>query len=149
MYLKANDKMLFEEWRQENFFSNLSDSAAKSLNLFENLLVWSRCQLGELSFYPRIFILKGSISSVIDLLKGVALDKGITIVEELSPNLNVYADQRMIEVVLRNLISNAIKFTNVNGQLNINVSMEKEFAKVVIIDNGLGMTKEKVESILI
>gem|GEM_PF-1645966 len=147
MNLIAYDKIMYEEWKQENFFSTLSDSAANSMHLLENLLEWSKSQLGELSFFARNFNLLESIRTVIDLLKGVATQKRITIVEELNYNPDVYADKRMIEVILRNLISNAIKFTNEDGHLTIRVSTEDKFAKVVIIDNGLGMSIEKMNSL--
>ena len=147
MNLLSYDKLMFEEWKQKNFFSTLSDSVANTMHLLENLLEWSKSQLGESSFLPRNFILLKSIRTVINLLKGVALEKRITIVEELSYNPYVCADKRMIEVILRNLVSNAIKFTNEDGKLNIKVIMEKEFAEIVIIDNGIGMSREKIETL--
>lgn len=147
MNLISYDKLMYEEWQQENYFSKLSDSAANTMHLLENLLDWSKSQLGELSFFPRNFILLDSIRNVLNLLKEVAAGKKIKIVEELSYNPYVYADKRMIEVILRNLISNAIKFTNEDGKLNIKVSMEKEFAKITIFDNGIGMLPDKVKTI--
>jgi len=147
MNLIAYDKLVYEEWKKENFFSNLSNSAENTMHLLENLLEWSKIQLGESSFYPKKFILLNSIRPAINLLKEVAAEKRINIVEELNYNPNVYADQRMIEVVLRNLISNALKFTNENGQINIIVSIENGFTKVVIRDNGLGMSPAKTETL--
>lgn len=147
MNLIAYDKLVYEEWKKENFFSNLSNSAENTMHLLENLLEWSKIQLGESSFYPKNFILLNSIRPAINLLKEVAAGKRINIVEELNYNPNVYANQRMIEVILRNLISNALKFTNENGQINIRVNMENGFAKVVISDNGLGMSPGKTETL--
>ena len=147
MNLMAYDKLTYEEWQKDNYFSKLSDSATNSMHLLENLLEWSKSQLGELSFFPRSFILLESIRNVINLLKDVAAEKKIDIVEELRYNPYVYADKRMIEVILRNLISNAIKFTNEDGELNIKVSIDKEFAKITIIDNGIGMPPEKVKTL--
>lgn len=147
MNLIAYDKLIYEEWKQENFFGNLSDSAENSMHLLENLLEWSKSQLGELSFCPRNFILMEAIRPVINLLKGVAAGKKIAIVEEIKYNPCIYADQRMIEVILRNLVSNAIKFTYQDGKLNIKVSKDKEFVKIIISDNGLGMPKEKIETL--
>lgn len=89
MNLIAYDQVTFEEFRKKSFFSNLSDSAVKSIQLLENLLEWSKCQLGELSFYPINIYLNEVISSVIDLLKGVAVEKRINIVEELGQSLYV------------------------------------------------------------
>lgn len=103
MNLIAYDKLIYEEWKKENFFSNLSDSAANTMHLLENLLEWSKSQLGEFSFFQRNFSLLESIRPAIDLLKGIAATKSITIIEELKYNPYVYADKRMIEVVLRNL----------------------------------------------
>ena len=147
MNLIAYDKLIYEEWQQENYFSKLSDSAANTMHLLENLLDWSKSQLGELSFFPKSYILLESMRSVIELLKGAAVEKKIIIVEELNCNPNVYGDRRMIEVILRNLISNAIKFTNEGGKINVKVSMEEEFAKIMITDNGLGMSPEKIETL--
>jgi len=147
MNLLAYDKMLYEEWQQENFFSTLSDSATSTMHLLENLLEWSKIQLGEFSFFARDFNLIDSIRSAMGLFKSVAAQKRITIVEELNYNPCVYADKRMIEVILRNLLSNAIKFTNENGHLTIIVSEDDKFAKIVIIDNGLGMSTEKMNTL--
>jgi len=143
----AYDKLTYEEFQQDNFFSNLTDSAANSMHLLENLLDWSKIQLGELPFFPKNFILLESIRTVIDLLKGVAAKKRISIVEELEHNPHVYADQRMIEVILRNIISNSIKFTNDDGKLIIKIDIAKDSAKVVVIDNGVGMIKEKIATL--
>ena len=69
MNLISYDKLMYEEWQQENYFSKLSDSAANTMHLLENLLDWSKSQLGELSFFPRNFILLDSIRNVLNLLK--------------------------------------------------------------------------------
>jgi len=147
MNLIASDKLIYEEWKQENFFDTISDSAANSMHLLENLLDWSKIQLGESSFFPKDFNLLQSIRPTIALLKGVAAKKRISIVEKLSSNPYVYADKRMIEVILRNLVSNSIKFTNEDGHITIKVSVDKGFAKIVIIDNGIGMSREKMETL--
>lgn len=84
MNLLAYDQLVFEEYKQKNFFSHLSDSASNTILLLENLLEWSKCQLGELSFFPKTFLLMESIRPVINLLKGVALEKKIVIVEEIN-----------------------------------------------------------------
>ena len=147
MNLIACDNLIYEEWKKENFFSNLSDSAANIMHLLENLLEWSKSQLGESSFFPRNFILLKSIRPAIDLLKGVAVGKSITIIENLNYDPYVYADQRMIEVIIRNLISNALKFTNKGGHINIEVNIQNGFAKLVILDNGLGISPEKLTTL--
>lgn len=145
--LIATNKFIYEELKEENFFIKLKDSAANTMLLLENLLEWSKSERGELSFFPTVFILQESIQTVINLLKGVAANKRINIVEEINNITYVYADKRMIEVILRNILSNAIKFTNEDGKVNVEACVYKEFAKITIIDNGIGMSEEKLKTI--
>jgi len=147
MNLITYDLMEFEEFKQKKIFDHLSESASNTILLLENLLEWSKSQLGESTFTPKDFILMESIRPVINLFKEVALEKKITIIEEININPCVYGDQRIIEVILRNLISNAIKFSNEHGNLIIKVSIENKFAKIVVLDDGLGMSKEKVDTL--
>jgi len=139
--------MEFEEFKQKKIFDYLSESASNTILLLGNLLEWSKSQLGESTFTPKNFILMESIRPVINLFKEVALEKKITIIEEININPYICGDQRIIEVILRNLISNAIKFSNEHGNLIIKVSIENEFAKIVVLDDGLGMSKEKVDTL--
>ena len=100
-----------------------------------------------MSYFPSNFTLLEPIQSATNLLKEVAADKRIKIVQKLNHNPYVYADQRMVGVILRNLVSNAVKFTNEGGEVTIQVSIEEQFAKITVIDNGVGISEDKANNL--
>lgn len=145
--LISEDRNLLYELVEVGFFKRLSDSAGHTMFLLENLLEWSKIQLGEQSFKPMSYPLKQLIEVVLDTLRPVALQKDIRIIEDQIENVIALADIRMIEVVIRNLLSNAIKFTNEQGEIHIAVSKEQTFIRVTIVDNGVGMSDEKIKTL--
>lgn len=117
--------------------------------LLESLLEWSQYETGRMEYQPSCYIISDSIFNVIGLLKPGADRKEITLQLEVDKSLKVYADAQMIETVLRNLISNALKFTPRGGIINI-VTMEgKEGHTVKVQDNGVGMTVEQMDKLFV
>lgn len=143
------EKSSYDSLVQKNFFEELRDSTGDTMILLENLLEWSRSQLGELTYYPQKFNLNESISTGIRILSVNAKKKNITISEDFVEKTYVCADIRMIDTVLRNLVSNAIKFTNAGGEVTIRIETDVEFARIKVIDNGVGMSPEKIGALFI
>ncbi len=123
-------------------FGHLSSS-------LDNLLLWSSNQMKGLASEPRRFDLSEVCDEVADFLSGVAKSKGITLQNTVAPDLVVYADPEQIKVVIRNLVSNAIKFTPADGLVTI--SAQSGFAskmQISVSDSGIGMSDEHQKKLL-
>lgn len=118
-------------------------SAHSANQILENLLVWTRLETDILDLNPTKFPLSDCIEECIELYKIQASKKQILI--DFKPgNSTLYADQQMISTIFRNLISNAIKFSESGGRISIEVNSNDNVIKVSVKDEGLGMT-EKVQ----
>ena len=99
---------------------------------------------GKINYNPDIVDLKIIAESNIYLLKSNAERKQINLSSDISNNTYAFADANMITTVVRNLVSNAIKFTGTGGNIVIMVSEEDSFVEVAVQDDGVGMDKEMV-----
>lgn len=123
----------------ENYISIVNNSAKGAFNLLNDILLWTRSQSGAIPFEPKIFNLKSSIDEVTEFLKPNANTKNITINIDESDKTVVFADVDMLNTILRNLISNAIKFTDLGGIVNISSERTESDILVTISDNGIGI----------
>ncbi|SRR6056297_6467 len=126
---------------------SLKKAADKTYNLLENLLYWSRSQRGQLVYEPEYINLYDLVIENVELLKTMIDNKKIHISNEISDNLNAYADRNMVKTIIRNLIYNAIKFTKEEGEVKIYSKKEGNFVILSVEDNGVGITKENMEKI--
>lgn len=135
---------------QEEFIEILPELSKNMANvslLLENLLAWSSSQLrGELTS-PENFEINKTLKYQKDLLDRIARDKEIKIIIEESAEKWVYADKTMIELVLRNIISNAVKFSKIGGEIKISTEIQEREAKICIQDFGTGMSEENLEKL--
>jgi PAS domain S-box-containing protein len=131
----------------EEFASHIQSSSQLAYDLLKNLLEWSRSQTGKIEFSPEYLDLVALIGEAINISNNQAKQKSITISKELPHNILVLADRSMIGTVLRNLISNAIKFTKPEGQINITAESTKAEVKVTVSDNGIGISDEELEKL--
>jgi len=119
---------------------HLQQEAAKNLlALLENLLTWAQIQRGMIEFSPQDFDIEVVVSRNLDLLAPIAADKKITLTAVIPKNLVVCADLSMIDTVFRNLISNALKFTNHSGMVNVSAHQDGAMITISISDNGIGI----------
>jgi len=107
--------------------------------LFEDLHKWSSSQSGVMDFRPASMNLHELLSMIMSLLKTQAENKNITLLYDVDTETRVYADLNMLRTVLRNLISNAIKFTKVGGKISVTYSSDDDFDILLIKDDGIGM----------
>ena len=114
-------------------------SSKRVMELLENLLQWSRSQTGRIEFSPEFFELDMVIREVTELLNDTALQKNIKITNASLPKTIAYADKYMLGTILRNLISNAIKFTHSGGDIRITAEQDNNELLVSIADNGVGI----------
>jgi PAS domain S-box-containing protein len=137
----------YDNTKIKQFVNIIHQSSKLAYNLLENLLDWSRSQTGTLEFKPEKFLLNEIISENIDLLGSNAKNKNIKIFTEIDEESYVFADKNMIRTVLRNLISNAIKYTNQGGYIKIAASKVNTIYKLSISDNGIGISEKNLSKI--
>ena len=131
----------------ENYAKIIHDSSKRAMNLLTNLLDWSRAQTGKIEFNPEHFELVTTINEVVALYIDSAQQKSINISKKLSYNIPVVADEAMIKTILRNLISNAVKFTNPGGEIKIGAEQNEKELIVSVTDNGVGINKENIDKL--
>lgn len=131
----------------EKYATIIQDSAQRAMNLLMNLLEWSQAQTGKIEFNPEYIELASVIDEVLELLNDSAQQKSITIYKKLPDNIPLFADKAMINTILRNLISNGIKFTKTGGEIIISTEQKEKQFIVSVADNGVGIKKEDVDKL--
>ncbi len=122
-------------------------SAELIFNLLENLLTWSKSQSGRIEYTPTKFDLSTLIRENINLHSTPAEKKGIHMGTNLSGICTAYADRQMINTVLRNLVNNAVKFTDSGKKVELNVREEGDFLEVEVKDQGVGISPENLKKL--
>jgi PAS domain S-box-containing protein len=121
----------------------MKTSANNLYNLLENLLEWSRLKRDGMDFVPVKLNVKEKVEACIDVLSESARRKGIGTFISIPDHLEVFADNHMFDTVIRNLVSNAIKFTRVGGKVTVKAEQKSDRSiEVKISDSGIGMTPE-------
>lgn len=142
-YLSSNlDDMPREE--QKEFLDLMKDTANNVFSLLENLLEWSSSQRGALKFAPEDIQLDFLVKQTLSVLELNAKNKGITLNSNIPNDCIVFVDSKMINTVIRNLTSNAIKFTNEGGNINIIAKHFTDCVQISVEDDGLGMDELSV-----
>lgn len=125
------------------FIANDMNNSAHSLfGLLTNLLEWSMMQRGQMFFKPVNLSLNKLIEQNISIFSITAERKDLKLIFKKSEDIYINADEAMLMTIFRNLISNAIKFTNRGGNVSISVVKSEKDVKISVIDNGIGMDKE-------
>jgi PAS domain S-box-containing protein len=140
----------FQEMDQETLKKSLSviyASSKQAFGLLENLLIWCHSQTGKIPFEPANVNLCQKVDENISLLQLQAQTKEIGVDVEIPNDLSVFADRNMLDTILRNLLTNAIKFTQRGGKIKVSAKPEKDFLTIMISDNGIGIPKENIEEI--
>ena len=127
---------------------NMQKSAANLYSLLENLLEWARMQRGLMEFNPERFNLHQRISGIVDLISGPAKAKKISVNYYIPENYEIIADKHMFDAIIRNLVSNAIKFTRRQGEICISAKTGKDgLTEIRIKDTGIGMNTKLLDSL--
>jgi signal transduction histidine kinase len=122
-------------------------SSNKAMDLLMNLMEWSRSQTGRMEFNPEYFDLVSCINKTIQFYAEIAIQKTITIKNMLPHQASVLADKEMISTVLRNLISNAIKFTMPGGMIVVSATEKQNEIIFSVSDNGVGISKKSIKKL--
>jgi signal transduction histidine kinase/ligand-binding sensor domain-containing protein len=126
----------------KNYAGLINTSAVQTYRLLENLLEWANSQRGKISFNPVPINLSQLFNEEFIILNEMAIGKNIELKSFFTDNLTVIADKNMIKTILRNLISNAIKFTHKNGKVEVRAMIDNKQVEISISDSGIGMTNE-------
>jgi len=123
------------------------ESSQNLFNLLGNLLQWSKSQLGSIKMAPEKLNLSNILEEATSLLTLPAEKKNIKLRNNIPYNFTVFADKHIVSTVLRNLVSNAIKFTNEGGEISISSEIKNNEALISVVDNGLGIKPENLDKL--
>ncbi len=125
----------------------LQSSATNLHKLLENLLEWSRLQRGTIKFCPEYFDLSKLVANNIAIIHATTDIKQIKVENKVPENLSVFADMNMLNAILRNLISNAVKFTKRIGSVSISAMELSDSIQIGVSDTGIGIPDELIETL--
>ena len=133
----------FSDPKFASYLDIINLTANKTLTLLDNLLNWAKSETGRTYFHPDKMILLPIIREIFSLSNSIAQKKNIALNYFEPEEITVFADQNMIHTILRNLISNAIKFTNSDGKIDVNASqVDDNFVEIAVSDTGVGIGEE-------
>lgn len=141
--LIVKNKKTYTKEKLIQFSELIYEEARTTYKLLENLLEWANVQTGAIEFKPTKLKLDILVFNGISQLASMARAKSITLEYDIPDSLLVYADLNMLNTIIRNLLTNAIKFTNPEGQITITAFSMKNKIEIRICDNGVGMTADK------
>ncbi len=131
----------------DKYSSTIHNASQKAMNLLSNLMEWALSQTGRMQFIPKKIDINELINENALLFSDMANQKSISITNKINGKLFVNADKSMINTILRNLISNAIKFTKNNGSIQILSELKGNKVEVAVRDNGIGLPKSSIEKL--
>ena len=137
----------FSKSEISEYLSMLNNSADSLFGLLENLLEWSRSQRGIIKYEPVQLDFTYLANNVISLTLPLAQAKNIELSNRVPESFIIDADVNMINTVLRNLVSNAIKFTDEHGKIEISASEHENYYELSVSDNGVGISAENLKKL--
>jgi signal transduction histidine kinase len=140
--VRLNDPTTFYEYA-----AMINTSAVQTYRLLENLLEWASAQRGKLEFIPVQLNLYELVKDEFSMAEEMAIGKDIELICHIDEYMTITADKNMLRTILRNLISNAIKFTHRKGKVEVNAKISGQNAEISVSDNGIGMSSETISKL--
>jgi signal transduction histidine kinase len=140
----------FREYGQDEIYQQLNiiyDTSVNGYNLLENLLKWSQTQTDKIVFEPVKIKLHEIVQSCIDDIENQSQFKDIDINNDIPENYHIIADENLLKTILRNLINNAIKFTNRNGMVSISLYKDDKVTEISVKDTGIGISESELQNL--
>jgi len=137
----VEDYANMDDSKKQDIMNDILLISRQSYQLFENLLAWARSQTGSLKFHPEKVALYKLIEENVSFMQNNAKEKEIKLSFRIPENFWVLIDRNMISTVVRNLISNALKFTPRHGHIDISAELANQKCQLTIADNGVGIPK--------
>lgn len=128
------------------FLEMISSSTHSAYQLLENLLEWARTQTDSTKYSPATFHLKELVEEINSLVELHASNKNIMLKVSIDEDLEVYADRNMLHTVIRNIVSNAVKYTGENGKVTLSAETDSNTTRISIIDDGIGMPDSRIKT---
>jgi two-component system sensor histidine kinase/response regulator len=145
LLLKEYDNREPEE--NKEIVTHIFNSVVLGFDLLSNLLEWSRSQTGRIEYEPQDFSLTDLVRQNILSISDAAYKKNIKLQNDIKEYILAFADRRMIETVVRNLISNALKFNEPGGKIILSHKKENGFIEVSVTDTGIGIKDENLSKL--
>lgn len=131
----------------QDYLNNMHDASSSVFDLLINLLNWSRTQARKIEYQPADWNLRELIQKNAKLLEPQFNNKHIRLVVNVDQSHCIFADYNMIDTVIRNIMSNSIKFTDYNGKVTVTSSEDEEMITLTIADTGIGMSAGQLEKL--
>jgi predicted ATPase/signal transduction histidine kinase len=132
----------------KNYSEIINQSANMAMDLLMNLMEWARSQTGRIKFTPEYFNLLPVVEQVKELLVNQNPDhKNLKIVTNIAPGTNIFGDKAMINTVLRNLVSNAVKFTDSGGEITLSAQQNPDGMEITVTDTGVGIPEDRISKL--
>ncbi len=133
----------------EEYAEIIMQSSKRASSLLMNLMEWAQSQTGRMEYHPETLKILDVVDENIKLYLPIASKKGIKIDTSIPNDVSLFVDNAMIHTVFRNLISNAIKFTNPGGLITISTCSSENYVTVSVKDTGIGIPKNNLEKIFL
>jgi len=143
----VNDYDLFSRDEQKNLIELMSNSAGSIYELLENLLTWSSIQQGRIAFNPQMNNIFQTVDITFKLLEISAISKRIKLINLINKSTIAFFDENMIVTVVRNLVSNALKFSRPDSIIVISATDKDNFVEVRVKDKGMGIKSEDLDKL--
>lgn len=145
-YLEKNYDAMKEEEIKDSLH-HIHENTSHMARLLENLLVWAVAQLEKLEVEPETLDLHRLTEDTIELITSSAREKNIRLMSHINENTLVRADKRMVETIMRNLVSNAVKYSTSEGKVDISSRPSGNFIEVAVSDTGVGIPANKLDTL--
>ncbi len=131
----------------EQYASVIEESSKRAMNLLTNLFVWSQTQSGRMAFEPEPFELVEFIEENLRFFEDIAREKSVKVIGRLPNRILVHADKHMVSTIIRNLVTNAIKFSHPGSEVIIAAERGHKEVTVLIKDNGVGIPNDRLNKL--
>jgi len=138
-----------QNWAKvQDYNKHIAELSKQGYNLLLNLLEWARTQTGRIQNFPEEYSLFVIVQNIIIQYNAKTEEKNIKIINEINESVFVFVDENILYTILRNIVSNALKFCNINGSITISSKfIQNNFIEIEIKDTGVGMLKTDLEKL--
>jgi two-component system sensor histidine kinase/response regulator len=141
-YMEVLSEFKLNEDERSSIQKELLNSTQNTQEMLSNLLLWSKSQMRGVVVNTVKLNLKKTLETTLHIHQTVAAEKGIQLTDQLKNSIFIIADADMLQLIIRNLINNALKFTNPGGQIIVSADIVGNSCRIMIKDNGLGISYE-------
>jgi two-component system, sensor histidine kinase and response regulator len=131
----------------EKYAEIILNSSERAMELLTNLMEWSQAQTGRMEFNPEFIDILHFMNDITPIFENIAGQKSISIEMDLPASAIIFADKAMISTVMRNLITNAIKFTKPGGKIIISVTEAPNEVMISVTDSGIGIPRNRIDKL--